>query len=134
MVIWRQQYTLKSGNRHARRNKWLWEMEYYEHMSQVAQGSVPRKTAAKLRQEMLDDPTIRKKDEGPNGATRIKIGLGEYESSFSEEAEEDLVDAQMAAKKKASRTDVANMVDQLHSGSARSAFIDPEARGEAMKP
>eukprot|EP00959_Pyramimonas_sp_CCMP1952_P220358 4606948-Pyramimonas_sp.AAC.1 len=112
MVQWKQQYTLKAGTRHARRSKWMWELEYYEHMGQIAQGSVPRKTAAKQWQEMMNDPAIRKTDDGPNGAARIKICLGDYESSFSEEAEEDQVEVHVASKKKASRSDVANMVDQ----------------------
>eukprot|EP00959_Pyramimonas_sp_CCMP1952_P398110 8341471-Pyramimonas_sp.AAC.1 len=112
IATWKQKYTLRSGVRASAKKKWMWENEFIEHKATTAEGNWPRKRAKDEWTRMINDPKIKKLNTGPDGQETIKIKLGDYESSFDEESEQDEIEVMVQSKKKADQQGVRDMLSR----------------------
>ena len=75
---------------------------------------------------MENDPRQIDDVKGPNGAKRLRVKLGDFDSDFDELFEEDELEATVAAKKKSSLEQVQAMAQQVTRGHEQALF----SRGE----
>ena len=89
-----------SGLRGSKRKKWMWEQEFVEEMAKTEHGNMSKQEATAEWEKMKNTPGARTDHGGPRGALRMKVAIGDYESSFSEFADEEEQEALGTVKKK----------------------------------
>ena len=123
-----------SGHRTAGRKKWMWEGEFVEEMQKTCHGNLTQEEAKNRWKELLADKNNTRDLGGPRGTTRMKIKVGDYESSFSELADEEEYEAAETPKKKAKEEDFKAAGQNLLSRGSSSLFLedgeDSDAGGE----
>ena len=119
----RRRLKKSSGVRGAHRKKWMWKNEYIEKMGETAHGNLSSKEALDSWNAMLKAPGVRTDNKGPRGELRMKMSLGDYESSFSEVADEEEYEASAPTKKKATEKDFLKAGDSLLNHGSHSMFM-----------
>ena len=90
----------KSGVRGSRRRKWMWAKEFLEEMEKTKHGNLTAEEA-KLRWKQMLAAGVKRDNKGPRGTTRMKVTLGDYDSSFDEVGDEEEYEARDTPRKKA---------------------------------
>ena len=99
------------------------EREFIEEMAKTRNGSITEEESKREWAYLRADHRNKRDKKGPRGTTRMKIGIGEYESSFSEMADEELVEAAEGAKKKQTAETSADAGRRLLTQGSTSLFL-----------
>lgn len=122
----RRRLTKREGARRSGRSKKMWEQEYIEEMAKTEHGNMIKDEAKRKWKEMDDDKEKYPSRDfrGPHGNLRLKVRLGDYESSFSEVADSEELEAEGPPKKKARPEDFEKAVSTLLSQGSQSVFLN----------
>ena len=101
----------------------MWENEFVEEMAKTEHGNMSKQEASKKWEEMKNAPGAKKDNNGPRGALRLKVAIGDYESSFSEFGDEEEQEALGPVKKKATDEDFRKAGEELMTKGTRSMFL-----------
>ena len=112
----------KSGVRGSRRRKWMWEKEFLEEMEKTTHGNLTAEEA-KLRWKQMLAAGVKRDNKGPRGTTRMKVTLGDYDSSFDEVGDEEEYEARDTPRKKATEEDYQKAGNALLNEGSRSMFL-----------
>ena len=92
-------------------------------MGKTRHGNMSKREAEATWNEMKDIPGIKSDSNGPRGTFRMKIPLGDYESSFSEFGDEEELEAQGQQKKKCTADDFKEKGENFMTTGRRNMFL-----------
>jgi len=95
------------------KQKWMWEKEYIEKMQSVEFGEYTAAEAKAMWRRRLRSGKFKTDMKGPRGTQRMKVKIGDYESSFSEVGTEDEVELTGAVKRKPEAEDIKKAKDSV---------------------
>ena len=92
-------------------------------MGKTKHGNMSKREAQAKWEEMKDIPGIKSDSNGPRGTFRMKIPLGDYESSFSEFGDEEELEAQEIPKNKCTAEDFNEKGESFMTTGRRNMFL-----------
>ena len=113
----------RRGTKNSGRKKWMWKDEYVEEMQKTRHGKYTEAEANSMWKEYKDSDKYKTDRRGPRGTTRMRVPIGDFESSFSELDSEEEYEARETPKKKPNAGDLREAGQMLASTRGRGSFL-----------